>query len=327
MLVLLLLTQRAQSLDVASDVLNGVLRLLALVGVVSSPTPVWLNILFVILGFYSFPLGCYQVRARAKDPPSPPPSPHSLLRSLIQLTTRGKIKTNYRKIIHGDDPELAAALDAAGGVLTNESITIRHQLIVLDLAVATLSINGFLAEDVPSILLNGVVILLEMLEGTKADKTLLASFFSLLLSCAMAGRKAGLKQQRRELRQQKMDLEQMEQQGQDIRRFSESKRRLEQVNQELEEEVRLKKHSEEELKVMVSALEAVSKERQDELKEVMMESKELKIDRLLGKGGFGVVNLATYRGTKVAMKQVGPFLSTPSSPPLPCTFARRSCSR
>ncbi|GMI20413.1 hypothetical protein TeGR_g7083 [Tetraparma gracilis] len=96
----------------------------------------------------------------------------------------------------------------------------------------------------------------------------------------------------------------LDQQGQVIQRFSESKKRLEQVNQELEEEVRLKKHSEEELKVMVSALEAVSKERQDELKEVMMESKELKIDRLLGKGGFGVVNLATYRGAKVAMKQL-----------------------
>ena len=50
-------------------------------------------------------------------------------------------KTNYRKIIHGDDPELEAALDAAGGVLTKESIKIRHQLIVLDLAVATLGIT------------------------------------------------------------------------------------------------------------------------------------------------------------------------------------------
>ncbi|GMI55372.1 hypothetical protein TeGR_g14295, partial [Tetraparma gracilis] len=82
------------------------------------------------------------------------------------------------------------------------------------------------------------------------------------------------------------------------------KKVLEAEKEELEEEVRLKKHSEEELRVMVSALEAVSKERQDELKEVMMESKELKIDKLLGKGGFGVVNLATYRGTKVAMKQL-----------------------
>ncbi|GMI19186.1 hypothetical protein TeGR_g6231 [Tetraparma gracilis] len=82
------------------------------------------------------------------------------------------------------------------------------------------------------------------------------------------------------------------------------RKNLEAEKEELEEEMRLKKHSEEELKVMVQALEEVSKERQDELKEVMMDSKELKIDKLLGKGGFGVVNLATYRGTKVAMKQL-----------------------
>ncbi|GMI28514.1 hypothetical protein TeGR_g9793 [Tetraparma gracilis] len=88
------------------------------------------------------------------------------------------------------------------------------------------------------------------------------------------------------------------------RRFSEQKHNLEVEKEQLEEEVRLKKHSEEELKVMVAALESVSKERQDELKEVMIESKELKIDKMLGKGGFGVVNLATYRGTKVAMKQL-----------------------
>jgi hypothetical protein len=79
----------------------------------------------------------------------------------------------------------------------------------------------------------------------------------------------------------KVNLE-MEGQGQ---RFSMQKKALEAEKEELEEEVRLKKHSEEELKVMVSALEAVTKERQDELKEVMMESKELKIDKLLGKGG------------------------------------------
>jgi hypothetical protein len=67
--------------------------------------------------------------------------------------------------------------------------------------------------------------------------------------------------------------------------FSSQKKELEAEKEELEEEMRLKKHSEEELKVMVAALEAVSKERQDELKEVMMESKELKIEKLLGKGG------------------------------------------
>ncbi|GMI38924.1 hypothetical protein TeGR_g3516, partial [Tetraparma gracilis] len=94
-------------------------------------------------------------------------------------------------------------------------------------------------------------------------------------------------------------------------RFSEQRKEMEQDKQsleaekeELEEEVRRKKHSEEELKVMVDALQSVSKERQDELREVMIESKDIKVEKLLGKGGFGVVNLATYRGAKVAVKQL-----------------------
>ncbi|GMI19262.1 hypothetical protein TeGR_g715, partial [Tetraparma gracilis] len=102
----------------------------------------------------------------------------------------------------------------------------------------------------------------------------------------------------------------LEMAGRDIR-FSEQRKEMEQDKQnleaekdQLEEEMRRKKHSEEELKVMVEALQSVSKERQDELKEVMVDSKEVTVDRILGKGGFGVVNLATYRGTKVAMKQL-----------------------
>ncbi|GMI25620.1 hypothetical protein TeGR_g13322, partial [Tetraparma gracilis] len=143
-----------------------------------------------------------------------------------------QVKASYRQIIRGDDPELAKALDAANGVLSPESIAIRRSLIVLDMTVCDVGIRGFIIEDLPSILLNSAVILLEMRAGSKAGKT---------------------------------------------------------ENEELAEEMRIKKHSEEELKVMVAALESVSKERQDELKEVMIESKEIKIDKLLGKGGFGVL--------------------------------------
>jgi hypothetical protein len=71
----------------------------------------------------------------------------------------------------------------------------------------------------------------------------------------------------------------------EVVRFSKQRQDLEAMNEELVDEVRRKKHSEEELLVMVAALEEVSKERQDELREVMIESKELKIERLLGKGG------------------------------------------
>jgi len=75
-------------------------------------------------------------------------------------------------------------------------------------------------------------------------------------------------------------------------------------NENLQEDLRKKKHSEEELEVMKKAMTNVSTQRQAELKGVLIPSSEVKIDRLLGKGGFGVVNLATYNGQYVAMKQL-----------------------
>ena len=75
-------------------------------------------------------------------------------------------------------------------------------------------------------------------------------------------------------------------------------------NENLQEDLRKKKHSEDELEVMKKAMTNVSTQRQAELKGVLIPSSEVKIDRLLGKGGFGVVNLATYNGQYVAMKQL-----------------------
>jgi hypothetical protein len=72
---------------------------------------------------------------------------------------RGRVKTSYRNIIRGTDPELVRALDgAAGGKLTPESIHIRHSLVVLDLEVARLGIRGFIVEDLPSLILNCAVV-------------------------------------------------------------------------------------------------------------------------------------------------------------------------
>jgi hypothetical protein len=176
-------------------------------------------------------------------------------------------------------------LDAAGGTLSPESIAIRRSLIVLDMTVCNVGIRGFFAEDLPSILLNSAVLLLEARVGSKADVSTSVSFVSLLFSCLMTGRKSGLRQERRDLRQKKLDLEQVERMHGNMADMRSSHLRLQQVNEDLEEEMRLKKHSEEELKVMVAALESVSKERQDELKEVMIDSKEVKAERVLGKGG------------------------------------------
>jgi hypothetical protein len=242
-------------------VLNAILKLVTLLFIGDSTIPVWLSVLFIILGIYCFPLGLYQ------------------------LVSRSRIKRSYRDIIHGDNKDLEAALDAAGGKLTPESVKIRHSLVVLDLAVTKLGITGVFLEDVPSIVLNSAVILLEMIRGTPVDESGLASFFALLLSCVMSGRKLGLTAQKQELKQKKMDLENLETIQEDMEGVLRQQTLLKAENLELEEEMRMKKHSEEELKVMVEALEAVSKERQDELREVMVDSKEVKIDKLLGKGG------------------------------------------
>ena len=64
------------------------------------------------------------------------------------------------------------------------------------------------------------------------------------------------------------------------------------------------KHSEDELEVIKKATINVSSQRQEELKGVLIPSSEVKLDRLLGQGGFGVVNLATFRGQEVAMNKL-----------------------
>jgi len=64
------------------------------------------------------------------------------------------------------------------------------------------------------------------------------------------------------------------------------------------------KHSEDELDVIKKATINVSSQRQEELKGVLIPSSEVKLDRLLDQGGFGVVNLATFRGQEVAMNKL-----------------------
>jgi len=88
------------------------------------------------------------------------------------------------------------------------------------------------------------------------------------------------------------------------RSFSASAKRLEKENENLQESLRKKKHSEDELAVMKQALDGLEKKQKDELEEVLISSSEVKVSHLLGKGGFGVVNLATYRGQQTAMKQL-----------------------
>jgi serine/threonine protein kinase len=97
----------------------------------------------------------------------------------------------------------------------------------------------------------------------------------------------------------------------EVQRIGEQKSELEKQqqslhreNQNLQEDLRKKKHSDDELEVMKKALDELSQARSDELKECLIDSKEVKVDKMIGKGGFGVVNLATYRGQFVAQKQL-----------------------
>ena len=55
---------------------------------------------------------------------------------------------------------------------------------------------------------------------------------------------------------------------------------------------------------MMKAMGDLTKERENELRGVLIKGDEIKVDRLLGKGGFGVVNLATYKGQQIAVKQL-----------------------
>jgi serine/threonine protein kinase len=104
-------------------------------------------------------------------------------------------------------------------------------------------------------------------------------------------------------RTQKLERE-MQQIGHQKSALERQRHELSQQNIHLQEDLRKKKHSDDELEVMKKALEELSQARSDELKECLIDSKEVKVDRLLGKGGFGVVNLATYKGQFVAQKQL-----------------------
>ena len=102
------------------------------------------------------------------------------------------------------------------------------------------------------------------------------------------------------MRTLQLELEHEQEQGKLLRAQS----GLKKENKNLQESLRKKKHSEDELEVMKAALDGLEKKQKDELNEVLISSSEVKVSRLLGKGGFGVVNLATYRCQPTAMKQL-----------------------
>jgi len=63
---------------------------------------------------------------------------------------------------------------------------------------------------------------------------------------------------------------------------------------DLREIVKKNRHTEEELMVANAFIEKESKERKDELREVIVPGEHVKIGHVIGKGGFGVVNVGMY---------------------------------
>ena len=59
-----------------------------------------------------------------------------------------------------------------------------------------------------------------------------------------------------------------------------------------------------ELKIMDAALQALSEGRGDDLAKVMIDSSDIRLQQMLGKGGNGEVHLAEYKGAKIALKRL-----------------------
>jgi len=265
--------------DVGSDTLNGVLKLLDLLNGADDVVP-WLWVLFVVVAAVAVPLGVYQI------------------------TNRARVKSSYRAIINGTDEELLKALDENSDVISVESIKIRRTLVALDLSVAKLGLRGLYIEDVPSLVANAVAIVYVMAQGTIGTKSTYATLAAFMFSCGMAGRKSGLRTLERDLAQKKGELEALENMDEVAKENRADILRQQSEIANLQDDLRKKKHSEDELAVMKAAMDGLEEKRKDELKEVLISSSEVKVSRLLGKGGFGVVNLATYRGQQIAMKQL-----------------------
>ena len=82
---------------------------------------------------------------------------------------------------------------------------------------------------------------------------------------------------------------------------------------DLREKMKKSRLTEQELMVINESMAKESKERKDELREVIVAGEHVKIENVIGKGGFGVVNVGTYTDknkgetTQVAIKQLQQF--------------------
>jgi hypothetical protein len=69
-----------------------------------------------------------------------------------------------------------------------------------------------------------------------------------------------------------------------------SQKRLQSINVELKENLKRSQHSDEELALMMNAMNDQKDERKDELRNVLIDSSEVKLKQMLGQGGMGTVS-------------------------------------
>ncbi len=169
-------------IDAFSDLANGILKFLDGAGSLHF----LLYYGFILLAFVSVPLG------------------------IRQILQRSRVKKGYRGMLTGTEEEVAMyakALDETETDVTAQSRRLKCNFIVLELTVTELGIHGLMWEDAPSLLLNGVVIMLNMGREEKATLSMYASFISFGFSCVMTGRKMGLPSAKKALLVKKRDIE------------------------------------------------------------------------------------------------------------------------
>lgn len=80
--------------------------------------------------------------------------------------------------------------------------------------------------------------------------------------------------------------------------------RIMEENKMLEEQLQHRKHSPEEIAIMNQVMERQTEDRLNELRGVIVNSSEVTLGNVIGRGGFGTVNLGIFNGQKVAVKQL-----------------------
>jgi len=168
--------------DVVSDLVNGVFNGALKIISGGSDDTLWLSVPYLVLGFFSVFVGIYA------------------------LTRRGQIKQGYNAMMEGTAVEIKKWLESYELDDLNvdeDSLKIKHETLILDLAVVELGIGGMITEDAPSILLNAISIV----RGRKAGISFTFAFLSFSVSLALIGKKSSLWSTKSELLIKKRDLE------------------------------------------------------------------------------------------------------------------------